>query len=207
MNDSPPVLNQNYEIHTKLCIGTHICRHSFIWQASIWSWLHGRQSLALCEVQKVKRSHFWKDMNMCAICEMVILKSLLITKGHFLNIGCDMVHLRSKPNVVLLPGSTWFLDTYGMCNSVPETKTVIIWEKCSWEWFPSLEKAPKTVILFEVLPLDFVCILLDPVTLFSMFSHPKEIIREICKDFISKVIHPRIIYYSEKFKTIINIQQ
>lgn len=61
---------------------------------------------------------------MCAICEMkVILKSLLITKGHFLNIGCDMVHLSGLSQTYSLAtlGSTWFLDTY-VCNSVPETR-------------------------------------------------------------------------------------
>jgi len=54
---------------------------------------------------------------MCAICEIkVTLKSFLITKGHFLNIGCDRIHPGglSKGSSLATVASTWFLHIHGM---------------------------------------------------------------------------------------------
>lgn len=72
------------------------------------------------------------------------------------------------------------------CTSVPETERVMIWGEAFPGMISSSEKAPKTVILSAGLPLDFVCTLLDPITLFLGF-YPKEISREVCKD-----LHPRL---------------
>lgn len=94
--------------------------------------------------------------------------------------------------------------TSGFCicvwsNPVHDTQGQMFWERGSREDFPVLRKGPKTVTLFAFLPLNLVCILLDPVTLF-LGLYPKEIIREVCKELHLRSFTPELFTTMKNWK-------